>query len=73
MTDDNTAIETALAHHDRQIQDLEEIVRRQWDDIDRLRRLVEKLQGALEAGRDDTPGEPASVAEIAAANRPPHY
>lgn len=70
-------IEIALAHQDRQIQDLSDMITRQWAEIDRLRleldRALAKLQ-AQEGGAAAGDGtEHLSVAEMAALEKPPHY
>lgn len=69
-------LETAIAHQDRQIQDLSEMIARQWAEIDRLRRDVDRMRSKLQmlesaAPADDT--ENLSVAELAAREKPPHY
>lgn len=78
MADDRlTQLEIMAAHHERQIQDLSEIVSRQWQEIDALKRRQEKTQRQLidvMAGGQSQPSEKLlSVAEIAAAEKPPHY
>jgi uncharacterized coiled-coil protein SlyX len=57
------AIESALAHQDEQIRDLSAVIARQWNDIERLKRLLEQAQATIEE-MNDAPG--ANV-------RPPHY
>lgn len=74
MDDRLDKIETALAHHEQQIQDLNDVVNRQWEEIDRLRLLLHKAEAklsAIEAGDDRMAG--LSTAEIAAMEKPPHY
>lgn len=57
------AIETALSHHDQQIQELSEMISAQWKEIERLKRRLEDVM----ADREDGNGAPpASV-------KPPHY
>ncbi len=54
------AMETALAHLEAQVQDLSDVIARQWDVIDRLgKRLdrAEALIGQHLAGMEDTGGE----------------
>ena len=70
-------IEITLAHQDRQIQDLSEMIAKQWVEIDRLRleldRALAKLQ-AQESGATAGEGtDHLSVAEMAALEKPPHY
>lgn len=61
------ALEMRLTHQDRAIEDLNEIVTRQWREMDRLKRLVERLEVELaevDASRRDLPGKEPP---------PPHY
>ncbi|MEZ0260917.1 MAG: SlyX family protein [Alphaproteobacteria bacterium] len=61
-----TKIEEVLMHQAEQINALSEMVTRQWDEIDLLKRHIKKLQGTLsELG--DSQGVPA------ADQKPPHY
>jgi SlyX protein len=70
-----TELETALAHQEMKVQELSDIVDRQWKDIERLNRrldrLVERIDEVAAAASEDTDGK--SVTDIAAANKPPHY
>lgn len=70
-------IEITLAHQDRQIQDLSEMIAKQWAAIDRLtadlNRALAKLQ-AQESGAGASEGtDHLSVSEMAALEKPPHY
>ena len=38
-----TALETALAHQEMKVQELSEIVDRQWKDIERLNRRLDRM------------------------------
>jgi SlyX protein len=75
MTDEKlNKIETTLAHHDQQIQDLSEIINQQWKEIDRLKLRLEMTQAKfadLENGQGER--KELSVSEQAAADKPPHY
>lgn len=78
MSDEHlNRIETALAHHEKQIQDLSEMIQSQWKEIDTLKRRLadahSKLKDLQTGSGDPEPTEPMSVAEIAAAEKPPHY
>lgn len=78
MTEDNLQrIETALAHHEQQIEDLSEMIRRQWEEIDLLKRRLKDAQSKINdlqnGSGDPDPDAPQTVAEIAAAEKPPHY
>ena len=70
-------IETALAHHDQQLQDLSEMINAQWQQIETLKRQLDMTQSKLSA-IEATTGEVSqeaglSVADIAARDKPPHY
>lgn len=68
-------IETTLAHQDLQIQDLSEMVTRQWKEIERLKRQLDQAQEKLntfEAAAAEGQ-KPLSVTEAAALEKPPHY
>lgn len=73
MTDKIEAIETTLAHHERQIGELSEMIAGQWKEIDRLKRHIMKTEAKMEelaSARDETALTPT---EIAARDKPPHY
>lgn len=64
MNDDRIiAIETALSHHDRQIQDLSAMIAAQWKEIERLKRLLEEAAEKIEDAADAPPAHA----------KPPHY
>lgn len=72
-----TRIESLLAHQEKQIQDLSEMTAQQWIEIDRLKRSLSMTQKQLQdmessAGQGKTDGA-ASVSELAALEKPPHY
>lgn len=78
MSDDKiTLLEIALAHQESQIQDLHEMIHKQWKEIDILKLRLDKAQRQIvelnTTSSDTDPAEPLSVAEIAAAEKPPHY
>ena len=75
MSDDKFhGIEAALAHHERQIEDLSEMIRQQWAEIDTLkRRLNTALSRVKELEAAPDPDAPQTVTEIAAAEKPPPY
>jgi uncharacterized coiled-coil protein SlyX len=67
-------IETALAYHEEQIASLSEVIARQWQEIEALKRLLRQAQAKLEdieaaSGED----KPLSVSDQAARDKPPHY
>ena len=79
MSDDDrlTKLEMMVAHQDRQIQDLSDMISRQWKDIDvlklRLERVTKQLRESSSAIYDPAQEGDLSVADIAAAEKPPHY
>ncbi|AEP08734.1 SlyX family protein [Micavibrio aeruginosavorus] len=69
-------LQIAMAHQDRQIADLNDMITRQWGEIDRLRRDLNMALGrvkALEAATPDGEREGLSSIEQAALDIPPHY
>ena len=60
-------LEAHVAHQDGAIEDLNDVVLRQWKEIEALReqivRLNNRLEGLIEAGESDSGPEPP----------PPHY
>ena len=75
MNDNKQAdIESTLAHHERQIEDLSDIVSRQADEIALLKRAILHFKDQLEDTLDTTGEDKTlSVTEIAARDKPPHY
>ncbi|MCB9991158.1 MAG: SlyX family protein [Rhodospirillales bacterium] len=67
-------LEIALAHQDRQIQDMSDMLGAQWKEIERLKRHLtkteEKLQDYIDSAGEDAGLSPT---EIAARDKPPHY
>jgi SlyX protein len=61
-----TQIEEVLMHQAEQINALSEMVTRQWDEIDLLKRHIKKLQGSI-SELNESQGVPA------ADQKPPHY
>lgn len=70
-------LQTLTAHQDKQIQELNEIVTRQWAEIDALKKYMQitksKLQELEHNMSEMGQGENMSVTDEAAANKPPHY
>lgn len=69
------AIEIALAHQDQQIAELTEVINRQWQEIETLKRLLMKAEAKISSIASDG-GDPhagLSTTEIAAMEKPPHY
>lgn len=61
------ALESALAHQDRLVEDLNGVLSEQWTMIDRLRKEVEHLRDRLGQLEYETRKAPADEAP------PPHY
>lgn len=69
-------IQETLAHQDRQINDLSDMVIAQGRDIDRLKKHIRTLENKIENLEDETAegeNKPLSVTEQAARDKPPHY
>ncbi|RDE08416.1 SlyX family protein [Pelagibacterium lacus] len=67
MNDDRlTALEERVAHQDKTIEELSELIAAQWREIDRLKRQLQMVDDQL-----------ASVEQLARSGRaeppPPHY
>jgi len=77
MANDETLndIQVMLSHHERQIQELSEIVAAQARDIDRLKKRLdlahEKLAEVEQSASDGR--KELSVTEQALRDKPPHY
>lgn len=74
--DDLQSIQSLLAHHERQIQDLSDIVTEQRAEMDRLKALLTKTGqklADLEVSVAEGPGDRLSVSEQALRDKPPHY
>lgn len=68
------AIEMAVAHQDQQIAELTEVINRQWQEIERLKKLLLKAEERIsEIASEGDPHAGLSVSEIAAMEKPPHY
>ena len=65
---DQTSIEEQLAHFNRAVDDLSDIVARQEGEISRLTYRVQMLM-EREAGRETDAGGSATIVD----QRPPHY
>jgi len=69
-------LEEALAHQEQQINDLNDIVTKQWNEIDALKKQLTRLGAKLEQVEEiakEGNNEPLSAIEEAALNKPPHY
>ncbi len=71
-----TDIEMQLAHQDRQITELNDMIAEQWKVIDALKRKLGQTDDKIEELRyrsESGEGEALSATEIAARDKPPHY
>lgn len=67
-----TTIETKLAHQEQQIQDLSDMISKQWKEIDVLRKLLSKTE--LRLGElENTGTDPFSDTQAIDHEKPPHY
>lgn len=67
MSDEKlNGIESTLAHHERQIHDLGEMVNAQWKEIEALRRRLEQAQAKISEMQEAGGAPPAN-------EKPPHY
>ena len=66
-------LESMIAHQDKQIQELNEVVTAQAGEIDSLKKYVKIKLDKIESNINDAGQEAMSVADEAAANKPPHY
>ena len=77
MSDEQiNTMQESVMHHERQINDLSEMVTAQWHEIDHLKKTIEKLNEKLSMVEDSVQeggGKAMSVTEMAAQNKPPHY
>jgi SlyX protein len=60
------ALEIRIAHQDRTIEDLNTAVRDQWEQIDRLTKLIERIADRLQRIEDSVPADGPEPP-------PPHY
>ncbi len=58
-----TELETALAYQEETIQELSDVVKRQWDEIDALKREIQRLEATKADAEDAEPDD----------QPPPHY
>mgnify|MGYP001170477516 FL=1 len=67
--DDRLAdLESRFAHTDLAFQDLSDVTREQWDEIDRLKRQVERLKDRIAELEQGVGGTPRLEDQ-----KPPHY
>ena len=64
-------IETTLAHQERQILDLSEMISQQWKEIEALKAHLQKANAKIDIL--ETSSGLLSVSEQAARDKPPHY
>ncbi len=71
-------LEALISHQEQQIQDLSDMVTKQWDEIDLLKARLNKTQAKLKSVEDiansaTKSGDAMSVSDFADAEKPPHY
>ncbi len=70
-------MQVLLAHQDKQIQELNEVVTQQWDEIDMLKKYMRLTKSKIEELENNIgeldQSEDISISDEAAANKPPHY
>lgn len=70
-------LEALSAHQDKQIHELNDVVTKQWNEIDALKKYMQMTKSKLAelensmSERNQT--DPMSSIDEAAANKPPHY
>ena len=62
-----TELEVQLSHQNATIDELNDVVARQWHEIDLLKKKMSRLTGRLEQVEDSAPKGPADD------QPPPHY
>ena len=76
MDDRFNSIEEVLAHQEKQLHELSEMVSDQWKEIDILknqaRLMKDKIKNLEESQESKSDGE-LSVSEMAEREKPPHY
>lgn len=78
MTDPKLSeLEMLIAHQDKKIEELNDVVTQQWQEIDALKTYIKRTKekiAELENNIGDLGSDKGmSVADEAAANKPPHY
>jgi len=80
MTNNDIAdLQTTIAFQDQKIDDLNDMVTRQWDEIEKLRRQIQRAENKLSRLEEDSSSggdggsNPLSVSDQASRDKPPHY
>ncbi len=63
-------VEETLAHQQQEIEDLNDMVTRQWNEIDMLKKMVQGLKDKIETLQNDARD---GGDEIPADQKPPHW
>ncbi len=68
-------IETTLAHHEQQIEQMNAVITDQWKEIEALKRKLSRAVDKIEQLRHDSGDgeEGLTTLEQATRDRPPHY
>lgn len=76
MSEETDRLEALLAHQERQIQDLSDMINLHRKEIDILKARLDRTQKKIvdmESGVMDGPDEKLSPTEQALRDKPPHY
>ena len=63
------ALEIKVAHHERHINDLSELVSEQWKMIEKLGRLLSKADARIESLENNSADDESGIFD----EKPPHY
>lgn len=70
-------LQTLIAHQDQQITELNDVVTKQWAEIDALKKYMQLTKSKIQELENNIgelgQSEGMSVADSAAADKPPHY
>lgn len=70
-------IEALIAHQDKQIQELNEVVTRQWEEIDALKKYMKLTKNKMQELESNigelSQNDGMSISDMAAMDKPPHY
>ncbi len=74
--DEITKLQEAAAHQEQMMELLNDIVTKQWDEIEHLKKALRKITDKIDMIEDNAnagSGEGLSVSEQAARDKPPHW
>jgi len=75
MTDERlNDLETSMIYQEKQIEDLSNMVSKQWQEIDSLKKLLGRATSRInELENQYEEVDQKSITDIASAEKPPHY